>query len=1287
MGIETLNEDLELNIPMFDDDMDIIAKLDDEPNAVGGLSAAELKAEFDRPGKTIQNYLNKTLIPNLIGTVAEESVRAQNELARVVNENQRIENEAAREEAEKQRADETAGIVAQATEQAKNAEEQAKEAKKQAEEAKNEADRAEEQAKLAGQVKSMTAKATTLSAGSDATAKVEEENGGLVLKVGVPIGPVGPQGEKGEPGDPGPQGPKGDPGNVDFEALTPEQMEMLKGEQGPAGADGFSPTVTVNETAGGYNLLVQDKNGLDMVTVKHGKDGENGKDGNDGDPGPAGTAGADGKDGVGIESVQQTILSTDDGAPNELLITKTDGTYTRFYVHNGKQGSTGPQGPAGPQGEAGPQGPAGPQGEAGPQGPEGPRGPQGPAGANGIDGMPGSPGAPGENGENGKSIYYAAEGAAVPDLGSYDQAFKLAALEEDNGKAPYIGEFIVYNGGYYIVREIIWDMECADCEKLFDMVGPQGPKGDPGNVDFEALTPEQMEMLKGEQGPAGADGFSPTVTVNETAGGYNLLVQDKNGLDMVTVKHGKDGENGKDGNDGDPGPAGTAGADGKDGVGIESVQQTILSTDDGAPNELLITKTDGTYTRFYVHNGKQGSTGPQGPAGPQGEAGPQGPAGPQGEAGPQGPEGPRGPQGPAGANGIDGMPGSPGAPGENGENGKSIYYAAEGAAVPDLGSYDQAFKLAALEEDNGKAPYIGEFIVYNGGYYIVREIIWDMECADCEKLFDMVGPQGPEGIPGKDGETPYIGTNGNWWIGEEDTGVVASGGGSGDGGAGSSGSVQADWQENNRASLSHILNRTHYKEENGTDDVILDVEPVWFGTYTLVDGLVKNGIQEGQTYIVTWDGEEHECVGKRLEDGLSYLGNRKLFETAEDTGEPFAILTYTATKFYLYKATNSTTVSHVKVQGKKVVTYHKLDPEFLPDGVPYTEEGVVELLSVTGEVDPDMGGVLLGEAPIDVAAGDTLIVNYNGTEYECEVIDASAPEYGGSAGDWFAGNMEALNGTGDSGEPFVVGCSGGVNLLAPLDGSTTVSVTLTKKGEVVHHLDTKFLPDYYPKKDTVEEEVVPLQSYSFADFDGGYATLLPFFVFDVGDILEVNYDGVVYTCVAQEIEDVVAAGNLYAFGGVNTGEPFVIVPQEDGIVFASFEATESHTVGIRRTEVEINKLPLELQEREVVVFTFCEDETKTEMFGYPSLPEIKSDVLAAVKNGMSVVLDGAYDNPAEFNFRRYHIHKWSRGGTAGVAVTLINIYFSGGSNITVRRVHMNEFQTDKIEIFNITASN
>lgn len=55
-----------------------------------------------------------------------------------------------------------------------------------------------------------------------------------------------------------------------------------------------------------------------------------------------------------------------------------------------------------------------------------------------------------------------------------------------------------------------------------------------------------------------------------------------------------------------------------------------------------------------------------------------------------------------------------------------------------------------------------------------------------------IGPQGPAGPPGADGtpgpkgdkgdpgNSPYIGENGNWWVGDTDTGIIASGGGGGE---------------------------------------------------------------------------------------------------------------------------------------------------------------------------------------------------------------------------------------------------------------------------------------------------------------------------------------------------------------------------------------------------------------------------------------------------------------------------------------------------------------------------
>ena len=84
-----------------------------------------------------------------------------------------------------------------------------------------------------------------------------------------------------------------------------------------------------------------------------GAPGSAGKDGQDGAPGKDGAAGAPGKDGVGIQSVDQTTTSTDDGGTNIITVTKSDGSSSTFQVRNGRKGSTGPAGADGAPGKDG----------------------------------------------------------------------------------------------------------------------------------------------------------------------------------------------------------------------------------------------------------------------------------------------------------------------------------------------------------------------------------------------------------------------------------------------------------------------------------------------------------------------------------------------------------------------------------------------------------------------------------------------------------------------------------------------------------------------------------------------------------------------------------------------------------------------------------------------------------------------------------------------------------------------------------------------------------------------
>ena len=104
MSITPLSADLNivqsLVIPDLDDDLDVIQKLDDEPNDVGGLTAAQLKAKFDEGPNAIKRYINDELLPAISDTGAEADVRAEAEQGRVAAEAARVTAEQGRASAE-----------------------------------------------------------------------------------------------------------------------------------------------------------------------------------------------------------------------------------------------------------------------------------------------------------------------------------------------------------------------------------------------------------------------------------------------------------------------------------------------------------------------------------------------------------------------------------------------------------------------------------------------------------------------------------------------------------------------------------------------------------------------------------------------------------------------------------------------------------------------------------------------------------------------------------------------------------------------------------------------------------------------------------------------------------------------------------------------------------------------------------------------------------------------------------------------------------------------------------
>lgn len=175
------------------------------------------------------------------------------------------------------------------------------------------------------------------------------------------------------------------------------------------------------------------------------------------------------------------------------------------------------------------------------------------------------------------------------ETGSFD-----VKLSVSNNEA----EATAYGVSVEQILKVIADVPLLENESsLYIIVGPagaQGPKGDSypaGIVEFDSLTPEQIEMLKGPKGDTGPQGAK-----------------------------GDKGDPGIQGPQGEPGEPGEIGPQGPKG---DKGEQGIQGP-----------------------KGEAGSQGPQGERGPQGLQGEQGPKGDKGDPGPKGEQGAQGPAGP-----------------------------------------------------------------------------------------------------------------------------------------------------------------------------------------------------------------------------------------------------------------------------------------------------------------------------------------------------------------------------------------------------------------------------------------------------------------------------------------------------------------------------------------------------------------------------------------------------------------------------------------------------------------
>lgn len=575
--------------------------------------------------------------------------------------------------------------------------------------------------------------------------------------------------------------------------------------------------------------------------------------------------------------------------------------------------------------------------------------------------------------------------------------------------------------------------------------------------------------------------------------------------------------------------------------------------------KLLFELTNGETqeVEFTAPQGPTGPEGPQGAQGPIGLTGPEGPAGAKGDTGDQGPEGPAGKDGAPGATGPQGPQGPKGDTGETGPAG------AAGAAGPkgDTGETGPAGPTGPKGDtgDTGPAGPKGDT-----GPVGPKGDTGDVGPA---------GPAGETGPAGADGYSPTVTltrvTGGVQIAVQNKTGTqsqIVYDGKDGAGGTGGSGLPEPEGPHLQLVTDSEgnwtQVERLAYKTTE-TVEVLPETSPPFSsadggGAFVFFEPFPAPVII-GNVYNVIWNGTMYTCTAAGFEgvspiDGetpitMTALGNIGMLDGSGDTGEPFIIATLPAeianvmgmhAQIMPLDGTTELTISITN----KSTTYKKISFDYLPEGVGGKMGGVV-LPEVTASFDENFAAIPITEPfKIPITTGMTYTVTWNGAVYEC--VGQELTEGGVTMA--VLGNLGAMTGTGDTGEPFIIVAmpdgmeqDGMYGMALPFDGSETATFSIS--GETIKKIDPEYLDlEWVPGSSYVGEPIVaPMikkdgaSLYVFTDEEAAQMT--------EGTKIIVYVNDQRYESTMTLMFDMwLMAGNLSGLieGQPDTGEPYLI---------------------------------------------------------------------------------------------------------------------------------------------------
>lgn len=272
-------------------------------------------------------------------------------------------------------------------------------------------------------------------------------------------------------------------------------------------------------------------------------------------------------------------------------------------------------------------------------------------------------------------------------------------------------------------------------------------------------------------------------------------------------------------------------------------------------------------------------------------------------------------------------------------------------------------------------------------------------------------------------------------------------------------------------------------------------------------------LKVGESYTVTYNGTPYECVCQTAPSGLVNdpnavaMGNFSVVG-GTNTGEPFALLFSPENiEIAVLDLTGSTSTPTIGIHGKAEI-HHPIPGKFLPDGVPYVEDGGrVEVLAPVSYTPTGGNNDVYFNSPLNLVAGEEYIVEWNGTQYPCVATGINADGVSG---------VLIENAIFRVAEATINGRD--IRYAGPKVDEEPFTISIYQDNSVTHPIPVELLPEGVPY---VEEggkaEILPEITLTEENVAEVMASIPPLGLV-VGDSYTVKVNGVDYSCVAEASE-------------------------------------------------------------------------------------------------------------------------------------------------------------------------